>query len=156
LQRSNLLGPSVPQLVTQIADGENGGVMMNEVPSKYFEVVREASGSGTPLLNVGEYLEMLRSAGVDLERLPPLQPRWQRRIWERCTPAAGPERLRAVLADLEREGTGFHVEGGSWTNGISEVKGYEGLLDDMQQASALFHEKATLAGVSPQEPRYRN
>ena len=44
------LGPGrqrgVPPLVTQIADGENGGVMMNEFPSKYFEVVRECSGLG--------------------------------------------------------------------------------------------------------------
>lgn len=156
LTRSELLGRNVPQLVTQIADGENGGVMMNEFPSKYFEVVREASGSDTPLLNVGEYLDLLRAAGVDLERLPALQPRWQRRIWERYTPGSSPERLRAVLSDLEREGNGFHVEGGSWTNDISWVKGYEGLLDDMQRASALFHEKATLAGVSPREPRYRN
>ena len=30
--RQDLAGRSVPQLVTQIADGENGGVMMNEVP----------------------------------------------------------------------------------------------------------------------------
>jgi hypothetical protein len=156
LARSAALGPSVPQLVTQIADGENGGVMMNEFPSKYFEVAREASGSETPLLNVGEYLQLLRSAGVDLERLPALQPRWQQRIWERCEPGAGPERLRAVLSELEREGNGFHVEGGSWTSDISWVKGYEGLLDDMQRASALFHEKATLSGVSSNDPRYRN
>ena len=37
---------SVPPLVTQIADGENGGVMMNEFPSKYLEVVRECSRLG--------------------------------------------------------------------------------------------------------------
>jgi hypothetical protein len=32
----------VPPLVTQIADGENGGVMMNEFPPKFFDVVRSA------------------------------------------------------------------------------------------------------------------
>jgi hypothetical protein len=32
LERSELAGRSVPPLVTQIADGENGGVMMNEFP----------------------------------------------------------------------------------------------------------------------------
>ena len=57
-----------PPLVTQIADGENGGVMMNEFPSKYFEVMRECSGSATPAMNVTEYLEHLLALGVgDLE-----------------------------------------------------------------------------------------
>jgi hypothetical protein len=156
LARTAVLGPSVPQLVTQIADGENGGVMMNEFPSKYFDVVREASGSDTPLLNVSEYLELLRSLGVDFARLPELQPRGQQRIWERLAPGAGAERLRAVLADLEREGGGFHMDGGSWTNDISWVKGYEGLLDDMQRASALFHEKVTLAGIPAGDRRHQN
>ncbi len=53
LDRWQLAGKSVPPLVTQIADGENGGVMMNEFPGKYMEVVRESSGSETPLMNVG-------------------------------------------------------------------------------------------------------
>ena len=55
---------AVPPIVTQIADGENGGVMMNEFPPKYFEVVRESSGSDTPLMNVSEYLEHLRALGI--------------------------------------------------------------------------------------------
>jgi Glycosyl hydrolase family 57 len=156
LRRVQLQGKSVPQLVTQIADGENGGVMMNEFPGKYFEVVREASGTQTRLLNVSEYLELLRSAGVDLEQLPPLQPVHQRRVWQRCAPGAGPERLARVLAELAQEGSGFHMEGGSWTNDISWVKGYEGLLDDMQRASALFHERALLPGIAAGEPRYQN
>jgi hypothetical protein len=59
LSRVELGGHSVPPLVTQIADGENGGVMMNEFPSKYFEVVRLASGSATALVNVSEYLDEL-------------------------------------------------------------------------------------------------
>jgi Glycosyl hydrolase family 57 len=151
----SLLGKKVPQLVTQIADGENGGVMMNEFPDKYFEVVRRAS-SDTPLLNVSEYLRILRSLGIDTEQLPALQPIHQKRIWDRLPAGAGPERLAGVLADLQREGGGFHMDGGSWTNDISWVKGYEGLMNDMLQTSALFHEKATLHGVATSEPRYRN
>jgi hypothetical protein len=156
LQRVELQGKRVPQLVTQIADGENGGVMMNEFPGKYREVVREASGSRTPLLNVSEYLELLRAAGVDFERLPALQPVHQRRVWERCEPGAGPERLAHVLDELQREAAGFHMQGGSWTNDISWVRGYEGLLDDMQRASVLFDERAARANVSPSDERYRN
>jgi hypothetical protein len=52
-----LAGRRVPPLVTQIADGENGGVMMHEFPPKYLEVVRDCSGSRTPMLNVTEYLD---------------------------------------------------------------------------------------------------
>jgi hypothetical protein len=156
LIRVQLQGKSVPQLVTQIADGENGGVMMNEFPGQYIQAVRDSSAAETRLLNVSEYLDLLEASGVDLERLAPLQPIHQKRIWERCEPGAGPERLASVLAELEREGGGFHVDGGSWTNDISWVKGYAGLLSEMQQTSALFHERATLPGVAALEPRYQN
>jgi hypothetical protein len=40
----------VPPLVAQIADGENGGVMMTEVPPKSFEAVRGSSGSASAML----------------------------------------------------------------------------------------------------------
>ena len=68
LSRWELGGSRVPPLVTQIADGENGGVMMNEFPPKYFDVVREYSGTQTPAMNVTEYLERLRSAGIGPRR----------------------------------------------------------------------------------------
>ena len=156
LGRVELGRVSVPQLVTQIADGENGGVMMNEFPGKYLEVVRLASGTQTPLLNVSEYLDELYALGVRSEHLPELQPIHQHRIWERVTPGDGPERLAHAIAALSKEGQGFHMEGGSWTNDISWVRGYGALLSEMEQTSALFHEKLDGAGVSPAEPRYQN
>src|SRR5919197_278890 len=52
LSRLELAGRLVPPLVTQIADGENGGVMMHAFPPKYHQVVRDCSGSPTPVLNV--------------------------------------------------------------------------------------------------------
>jgi hypothetical protein len=155
LGRVELGGCSVPQLVTQIADGENGGVMMNEFPSKYFEVVRLASGTATPLCNVSEYLDELSALGVQNEHLPVLQPVHQNRIWERLAPGAGPERLAQVVAELSSEGRGFHMEGGSWTSDISWVRGYSSLLNDMEKASALFHEKIDGAGLPPHDPRHQ-
>lgn len=154
--RIELAGTSIPQLVTQIADGENGGVMMNEFPSKYLEVVRESSGGETALMNGTEYLEHLFASGVKREQLPLIQPLFQKRIWERFTPGDGPERLAAVIKDLEREDHRFHMEGGSWTNNISWVRGYENLIGPMEKVSALFYEKAIKAGVSPREHRFRN
>lgn len=96
--RCTLAGRSVPSLVTQIADGENGGVMTNEFPHKYFEVVRECSSSGTPILNVTEYLERLFASGLREEELPTLQPLLQHRVWERTTPG-DVGRSSATIAD---------------------------------------------------------
>ena len=129
LGRSELAGRRVPPLVTQIADGENGGVMMNEFPPKYFEVVRESSWSTTPMLNGTEYLERLFATGVSEDDLPVIQPLFQGRIWERMSPGDGPDRLAGVIEELRREDDRFNMEGGSWTNDISWVRGYDSCSD---------------------------
>src|SRR5512142_1417854 len=82
LSRWDLAGKKAPPLVTQIADGENGGVMMNEFPGKYMEVMRECSGSNTPAMNATEYLEHLFAQGIKEEDLPVVQPICQKRIWD--------------------------------------------------------------------------
>jgi hypothetical protein len=156
LGRMELGGRSVPLLVAQIADGENGGVMMNEFPPKYMEVMAEASGSETPPLLVSEYLEHLRALGVTDDAFPAVQPLHQHRIWERFEEGAGPQVLAERIEELRRQDDRFHMEGGSWTNDISWVRGYESLLGPMEQASALFAEKVLGPGVPTSEPRYRN
>jgi hypothetical protein len=156
LRRDTLAGHSVPPLVTQIADGENGGVMMNEFPSKYFEVVRAATGSDVPLLNATEYLEHLFASGVRETDLPELQPLFHGRIWARMQPGDGSARLERVLDELRREDGRFHVEGGSWTNSLNWVRGYENVLGPMEAASALFNERVTRRGLPTGERRYRN
>lgn len=156
LSRWDVGGMPVPPLVTQIADGENGGVMMNEFPPKYMEVVWECSGSATPLVNVTEYLEQLFAMGVREEDLPVLQPIFQKQIWDRFRPAGGPEKLARVIDELRKEDSRFHVEGGSWTNDVSWVRGYDALLGPMEKVSSLFYEKVLKPGVPTHEPRYRN
>jgi hypothetical protein len=156
LPRWELANRPVPPLVTQIADGENGGVMMNEFPSKYLEVVRLASRSKHPLVNVSEYLDYVWSLGIQPSQLPKLQPVLQKRIWDRFSPGSGPERMAEVIAGLKAEDDRFHVEGGSWTNDISWVRGYGSLLNDMEQVSALFHEKVVGGHVPGSDPRHRN
>jgi hypothetical protein len=156
LSRVELGGRAVPPLVTQIADGENGGVMMNEFPPKYFDVVREASGGEVPLLNVTEYLEHLFAQGVRESDLPEVQPLLQGRIWARMQPGDGVERLESVIAALRDEDPRFHVEGGSWTGDRSWVRGYADVLGAMEQASAQFHETVTRRGMPTGERRYRN
>ena len=156
LCRMRLAGRSVPPLVTQIADGENGGVMMNEFPPKYLEVVRGCSGSRTPIMNVTEYLEQLFASGVQPGDLPAIQPLFQQRIWRQMAPGDGSDRLAEVIDQLRHEDGRFHVEGGSWTSDLSWVRGYDQVLAPMEQASALFNERVLGRGVPSDDPRYRN
>lgn len=155
LSRRTLGGQSVPPLVTQIADGENGGVMMNEFPEKYFQTTREASQSDTPPVNCTEYLEYLQSLGIDETDLEPIQPIHQHRIWERFDDS-GPDALERLIEELRNEGEPFHMEGGSWTNDVSWVRGYGDVLSAMERASSAFHEKVLRSDASTNEHRYRN
>jgi hypothetical protein len=156
LSRWELAGKSVPPLVTQIADGENGGVMMNEFPHKFFEVANDCSGSDVPMVNVTEYLEHLFAMGIQVKDLPIVQPIMQKRIWDRCQPGDGPEKMAKVIEELKHEDGRFHMEGGSWTNDISWVKGYENVIGPMEKVSSLFHEKIFQGHIPSNEHRYRN
>ncbi len=156
LQPQEINGKQVPQVVTQIADGENGGVMMNEFPPKYMEVMREASDSSSPPVNITEYLEYLDSMGLTEVDLPTLQPIFQQRIWDRFGSGDGPGKLAELIERCEREDDGFHMEGGSWTNDISWLKGYDQVVGPMEEASAMFTEKVLDRGISPEEPRFHN
>ena len=147
---------SIPPLVTQVVDGENGGVMMNEFPPKYIEVMRACSGSRTPIMNVAEYLEQVLAGGVAPTDLPAIQPILQHRIWERMQPGAGPERLDGVIAALAAEDSRFSMEGGSWTNNISWVRGYSDVLVPMMEASSRFAERVLATGIPTGHPAYRN
>ena len=150
-----LAGRRVPPLVTQIADGENGGVMMNEFPPKFFDVVQECSGSRTPMVTVSEYLERLYATGVRPADLPVLRPLHQHRIWQRMAPGDGPDRLGTVIEELRGQDNRFNVDGGSWTNNISWVRGYDNVLAPMERASSLFHDRVIARGVRPDDPGYR-
>jgi hypothetical protein len=156
LSHWDLAGRRVPPLVTQVADGENGGVMMNEFPPKYFDVTRESSFTQTPAMNVTEYLERLHSTGIGPGDLPVIQPLFQSRIWGRMAPGDGPDRLAEVIKELQGEDGRFHMEGGSWTNNMSWVRGYERVLAPMDEASSLFHERVLAKAFPTSDPRYRN
>lgn len=155
LSHWELAGKQVPPLVSQIADGENGGVMMNEFPPKFMEAVRETSGSDVPLMNGTEYLEHLFASGIREEDLPVVQPIHQKRIWERFKIGDSDSTLEQIIEELKKEDHRFHMDGGSWTSDISWVKGYENLLGPMEKVSSLFNEKVLKAGISTNNPGYR-
>lgn len=155
LKPVTLAGKTVPPLVTQIADGENGGVMMNEFPPKFKEAVRECSGTKTPMMNVTEYLEHLAAMGITEKDFPAVQPAKQAEIWKRMTPGDGPEKLAEVIETCKKDVRNFNMEGGSWTNNISWVQGYDNVLKPMEKLSDHFN-RAVLEQKAPtDEDRYR-
>jgi hypothetical protein len=156
LNRQKLAGREIPPLVTQIADGENGGVMMNEFPPKYQDVIAESSWSDTPALNVTEYLEHLNALGITDKDFPVIQPIFQKQIWDQMKPGEGPEKLKQVIDQLSKGDHRFHMDGGSWTNNLSWVKGYEQVLKPMEEASAHFYRKVIAEKIPSSDSRYRN
>ncbi len=133
---------SVPPLVSQIGDGENGGVMMNEFPDAFRRASQAANHEGTGVvgLNGTEYLELIEAAGCSPQDYPTCQAVAQHQIWQRVEPQTpGSEAVNNAIAQLRQENPNFHIDGASWTNNLSWVKGYENVLEPMNQLSASFH-----------------
>ena len=138
LHPAGLAGRPIAPVVTQIADRESGGVMMNEFPPRYFPVIRDRSGSPTPAVNVTAYLEMPARLGIKDGDLPALQPVLQHRVRERFQAGEGPGRLAAVIGEFSAEDARFSMDGGSWTNDVSWVRGYGNVLAPMQRARSVL------------------
>jgi len=157
---------SIPPLVTQIGDGENGGVMMNEFPPIYLGTYEDLSHEGVVPLNGTEYVELIEAAGARREDYIPIQPIHQHAVWLRMgcettdTSVSQAHGLQSVgfeeaVAAAKREISNFHLDGGSWTNDLSWVRGYEGVLDPMNRLSAEFHQKLDNRRVNRSSPAYR-
>jgi hypothetical protein len=143
---------AVPPLVTQISDGENGGVMMNEFPSAFKAAWYDQKTQSDVVGMTGtEYLELLAAAGVQPEAYPVCLPVGQAQIWQQVSPEnCTPEAVATAIAAIQQANPNFQMEGASWTNHMSWVQGYENVLTPMTQLSARFHEKwdPLLQGVS--------
>ena len=145
--RQQLGNTNVPCCVSQIADGENGGVMMNEFPRDFQPVWHEIKDNGINTegvvgLNGTEYLELLDRSGVKEEDYPVCQAIGQHKIWNIVNPNnATPEAVQKAIEHLNETDHQFHMDGASWTNDLSWVKGYENVLEPMNKLSAMFHEK---------------
>ena len=106
-----------------------------------------------------EYLELIEAAGCAPESYPACQPVGQHRLWQRI-PAAHlePGAVEEAIKHLKRENANFRMEGSSWTNDRSWVKGYESVLTPLNQLSALFHQAVDPLMLNEgftQQPRYR-
>ncbi len=147
LSRQQLGKVWVPPIVTQIGDGENGGVMMNEFPRSFKQAWYEMAASGGGRAGVigmtgTEYLELIEAAGCTPEDYPTCQAIGQHKIWEMVSPeCCEPDAVANAIVELKQANPNFHMDGASWTNHLNWVKGYENVLNPMNQLSALFHEK---------------
>jgi hypothetical protein len=148
-------GIRVPPIVTQIGDGENGGVMMNEFPSGYRQAIHQMGNEGTVIANGTEYLELIEAAGVRPEMLPACRPINQGVLFSRIKKWE-PGAADKALEEIKREKPHFNLEGGSWTNNISWVRGYENLLTGMNQLSARFHQVLDNRPIDRNSHAYRN
>jgi len=134
---------SVPSCVSQIADGENGGVMMNEFARDFQPVWYELKDNQNIVgLNGTEYLELIEAAGVNPDDYPTCQAVGQHKIWQQVDlNATTSEKVEKAIANLQATDHQFHMDGASWTDDLSWVKGYENVLEPMNQLSAMFHQK---------------
>ena len=156
LHRRELAGRHAPPLALQISDGENGGVMMNEFPPAYKRVWPEIGTEGVVALNGTEYIELLGAAGFAAEDFAPIQPLHQQAIWRRVGSKPFPDAVAKAVEEAKRNDHRFHMEGGSWTNNLSWVRGYKNVLDPMNELSVLFHEKLDGRAVDRRHHAYRD
>jgi hypothetical protein len=138
-------GRMIPSLVSQIADGENGGVMMNEFPSAFLQahhkIAAQGGSTGTVAINGSEYVELLEAAGMQENDYPTIQAVQQHKLWHHIGGQPTPEITAAAIAQLQASDPHFSMEGASWTNNLSWVAGYENVLEPMHQLSARFHQR---------------
>ena len=143
LPKQSVAGISIPALVSQIADGENGGVMMNEFPAAFLQAHQRIAASGdrpeTVAMNGSEYLQLLAAAGVTDHDYPQIQAIHQHKLWQAASGDVSTEGVEAAIASLQAADPQVSMAGASWTNHLSWVEGYENVLEPMQQLSARFH-----------------
>ncbi len=134
----------IPPLVSQIADGENGGVMMNEFPQAFIETYKKIgtrkNASPTIAINGSEYLDLLESANISQENYPRIQASHQHKIWEKIEGQITPTKIDKAIAELKENDQSFSINGASWTNDLSWEDGYENVLKPISSLSIKFHQ----------------
>jgi hypothetical protein len=144
LSKQNLGQYMIPSLVSQIADGENGGVMMNEFPQAYIQAYKrigpKTNLSRTIAMNGSEYLDFLVTLNIDEDNFPLIQAIDQHKIWEKISGPITPTTFIKAIDELQEEDKSFSLSGASWTNNLSWEDGYKNVLEPISKLSSYFHE----------------
>jgi len=147
-------GKDVVPYVLQIADGENGGVMMNEFPDAYKKVFHEVGRQGVVAMNGSEYLEYMKTSGLDRRALSAVQPISQHKIWE-AIDGDDPSAADRAIENIREKDPAFNLDMASWTNDKNWVEGYGEVLDPIRQLSATFHQRFDDTHVDQNDPVYK-
>ena len=144
LSKQNLGQQIIPTLVSQIADGENGGVMMNEFPQAFIQAYKKigpkTNKSPTIGMNGSEYLDFLETLNIDEESYPLIQAINQHKIWEKISGSITPTSFKKAIEELKEEDPSFSLSGSSWTNDLSWEVGYKNILEPISKLSSYFHQ----------------
>ncbi len=144
LSKQNLGQQIIPTLVSQIADGENGGVMMNEFPQAFIQAYKKIGPktniSPTIAMNGSEYLDFLETSNIDEDNYPLIQAINQHKIWEKVSGPITPTLVKKAINELKEEDQSFSLSGASWTNNLSWEDGYINVLEPISKLSSYFHE----------------
>jgi len=144
LNKQNLGQHIIPSLVSQIADGENGGVMMNEFPQAFIQAYKRIGPkndiSPTIAMNGSEYLDFLETLDIDENNYPLIQAVGQDRIWEKISGPITPSFVEKAINELKEEDQSFSLSGASWTNDLSWEDGYKNVLEPISKLSSYFHQ----------------
>ena len=135
---------TIPTLVSQIADGENGGVMMNEFPQAFIQAYRKigpkTNKSTTIAINGSEYLDFLETLNIKKDSYPKIQAVHQHKIWEKTCGSFTPNAIKKAINELKEEDRSFSISGSSWTNDLSWEDGYKNVLELISKLSNHFHQ----------------
>tara|TARA_B100000965_G_scaffold140359_1_gene116877 strand:- start:1267 stop:2727 length:1461 start_codon:yes stop_codon:yes gene_type:complete len=135
---------NIPSLVLQIADGENGGVMMNEFPKAFIQAYKNIgpknNASPTIAMNGSEYLDFIKNSNISQEKYPVIQAVNQHKIWKKILGPITPTSTEKAITELKEEDQSFSLTGASWTNSLSWEDGYKNVLEPITKLSGYFHQ----------------
>ncbi len=118
--------------------------MMNEFPAAFIQahqtIASQVDAVSTVALNGTEYLELLEAAGVEASDYPRIQAIQQHKLWDNTDSPIKPESIEATISGLKETDPSFSMDGASWTNNLSWIKGYENVLEPINSLSAKFHQ----------------
>ena len=144
LYKQNVGQQNIPTLVSQIADGENGGVMMNEFPDAYIQAYKKIGPKNdinpTIAMNGSEYLDLLETLNISQDNYPVIQAMDQNKIWGKILGPITPSAIEKAIAELKEEDRSFTMNGASWTNNLSWEEGYKNVLESISKLSSSFHQ----------------
>jgi hypothetical protein len=122
------------------------------VPPSSLRVVRDYSGSQTPMRNLTQHLEQLVASGTQPDELAVIPAAGPAPHLAAAGPGDGPDRLADLLDQPRLAGQPSpHQGGGSWTGELSWVGGDDQVLSPWR-ASWLVHQQIRLRGPCRRPP----